>query len=99
MPIPGNRKRKNGGFNARFVKQNESMMREKNAINESALHVDATSASRKFDNAEMTDKLDSQMGFDRYEQGPKKVGWLVNFHSVSSILLTRMTINDATETM
>lgn len=68
-------------FNTRFVKSNK-LGREKTAINESALGIETTSASKKFDNAALTDQLDSQMGFDRYESGPKKVGWLVNFHSV-----------------
>jgi DNA polymerase epsilon subunit 1 len=78
MPFAG---KKGNGFNTRFVKPKRPM-HEKTTINESSLGVDATSASRKFENAALIDKLDSQMGFDRFESGSKKVGWLVNFHSV-----------------
>lgn len=52
-------------------------------INESALSADATVLGGKFDDTAMKDKLDSMMGFSRFESGPKKVGWLINMHTVS----------------
>lgn len=42
----------------------------------------ATSQGQRFENVAMIDGLDNKLGFPRYEGGPKKIGWLVNMHSV-----------------
>lgn len=76
MP-PSRTNSRRGGFNTRFVKQR----RERDTIDESKLSVDATSQSRRFDFANLTDGLDETFGFARYEAGPKKVGWLINMHT------------------
>lgn len=55
----------------------------KPSISGVGLSVEATSASQRFDHVGVTDELDEKLGFPRYEAGPKKVGWLVNMHSVS----------------
>lgn len=34
----------------------------------------------KLEAAQKIDQIDSMMGFDRYDAGPKKVGWLINIH-------------------
>ncbi|GMM35450.1 DNA polymerase epsilon catalytic subunit [Saccharomycopsis crataegensis] len=34
----------------------------------------------KLEAARKLDQIDSMMGFDRYEAGPKRTGWLINFH-------------------
>jgi DNA polymerase epsilon subunit 1 len=71
------------GNNTRFVKnRRDNRSRGATSINEQSLKSGATSASRRFEDVAKIDKLDSLMGFDRYESGPKKVGWLVNFHAV-----------------
>lgn len=30
----------------------------------------------------MRDRLDEEMGFGRYTEGPSRLGWLVNMHEV-----------------
>lgn len=44
---------------------------------------EGTAVSENFLQVAKTDELDAQLGFPRYEAGPKKIGWLVNMHSVS----------------
>lgn len=44
--------------------------------------MEATSVSQKFEGVVEIDFLDDKLGFPRYDSGPKKVGWLVNMHSV-----------------
>lgn len=55
-------------------------------LDTSKLSAEATSAGRKFENANLVDKSDLAMGFARYESGPPKFGWLINMHPVSSFL-------------
>lgn len=47
----------------------------------------ATAISKRFQEVGVTDELDEKLGFPRYEAGPKKIGWLVNMHSVCLLLL------------
>ena len=54
----------------------------------SSLAASATSLSQRFENVALIDDLDSKLGFPRYEGGPKKVGWLVNMHSVRTLILS-----------
>lgn len=54
-------------------------------VNENTLSADATGLASRFDDAAMKDKLDGMMGFERYESGPKKIGWLINMHTVRII--------------
>lgn len=46
------------------------------------LPTDGTSNSEKFEAARLSSQIDEAYGFPRYESGPKKVGWLVNMHTV-----------------
>ena len=46
------------------------------------LPTDGTSNSEKFESARLSNQIDETYGFPRYESGPKKVGWLVNMHTV-----------------
>lgn len=46
---------------------------------------DAVSINKSFEDVAKIDQIDVNLGFPRYEGGPKKVGWLVNMHSVSSV--------------
>ena len=67
--------------NTHFVK-NSRPTKEGLSINQAELSIDATSLSKKFEDVKIVDKLDDAMGFDRFDSGPKKIGWLVNMHSV-----------------
>ncbi|ODQ63222.1 DNA polymerase epsilon catalytic subunit A [Nadsonia fulvescens var. elongata DSM 6958] len=81
----GQSKYKRSGNNTRFVKNRQSgatpAANDLSNLNLKDLSLDATSVSQKFEAVEIVDKLDSQMGFERYEAGPNKVGWLINMHS------------------
>lgn len=46
------------------------------------LPTDGTSNNEKFEAARLSSQIDEAFGFPRYESGPKKVGWLVNMHTV-----------------
>lgn len=48
----------------------------------SLLPTDGTSNNEKFEAARLSNRIDESFGFSRYESGPKKVGWLVNMHTV-----------------
>lgn len=66
-----------------FKGKSQNFQASKTNVNETQLAIEATAASRRFEQAQNVDHLDSIMGFDRFEQGPKKIGWLVNMHPVS----------------
>ncbi|KAK9478531.1 hypothetical protein V1514DRAFT_330928 [Lipomyces japonicus] len=45
------------------------------------LHDGATSRSESFESKKLEEQIDLAMGFDRFEAGPSKIGWLINMHS------------------
>lgn len=52
----------------------------------SLLATDGTSSGEeKFEAIRLANEIDERMGFARFESGPRKVGWLINMHSVSSL--------------
>lgn len=52
----------------------------------SLLATDGTSSGEeKFEAIRLANEIDEKMGFARFESGPRKVGWLINMHSVSSL--------------
>lgn len=44
---------------------------------------EASSNDEKFEAARIAHGIDESMGFERYEAGPKKTGWLCNMHSTT----------------
>lgn len=52
----------------------------------SLLSTDITNNNEKFEAARLSNSIDELMGFQRYEAGPKKVGWLVNMHTVCGLV-------------
>lgn len=48
----------------------------------SLLATDRTSNEERFEATRLANQIDEKMGFVRYESGPKRVGWLINMHSV-----------------
>jgi DNA polymerase epsilon subunit 1 len=45
--------------------------------------VDApTNVDQRFEDIQALDELESRFGFDRYEGGPERLGWLINMHAV-----------------
>lgn len=51
----------------------------------SLLPTDGMSNNEKFEAARIANGIDEAMGFPRFESGPKKVGWLVNMHTVRTL--------------
>lgn len=59
--------------------------RTKTITASSLLATDGTnSGEEKFEAIRLANEIDEKMGFARFESGPRKVGWLINMHSVSS---------------
>lgn len=40
-------------------------------------------AETKFEAVKEVDRFDSVVGFDKFESGPKRTGWLINFHTTT----------------
>ena len=57
----------------------------------SLLPTDGLSNNEKFEAARLASQIDEAMGFQRYESGSKKVGWLVNMHTVRYVALLVLT--------
>ncbi|CAO3595323.1 unnamed protein product [Absidia cylindrospora] len=57
----------------------------KNSIKQYGLpssSVDApTNLDQRFEDIQTLDELESKFGFDRYEGGPERLGWLINMHA------------------
>jgi DNA polymerase epsilon subunit 1 len=68
------------GNNNRFP---NSRWPRKVAPNSSLLPTESTSADSKFDAIALSNSIDEKMGFKKFEAGPKKMGWLINMHTVN----------------
>jgi DNA polymerase epsilon subunit 1 len=45
---------------------------------------EASKAAERLEKAKLEDEIDDKMGFTRFQEGPKREGWLVNMHPVSA---------------
>lgn len=43
---------------------------------------EGTHVEQRFDDAAMQDEIDRKMGFFKFQEGPEKLGWLINQHAV-----------------
>lgn len=43
---------------------------------------DVSKAAERLDKAKLEDEIDEKLGFTRFQEGPKREGWLVNMHPV-----------------
>lgn len=49
----------------------------------SLLSTEGTSSDDKVENVRLANRIDEMMGFQRFEAGAKKVGWLINMQSTT----------------
>ncbi|KAH0609527.1 uncharacterized protein H6S33_013013 [Morchella sextelata] len=49
----------------------------------SLLATDGTSVEEKFENTRLANEIDDRMGFERFESGSRKIGWLINMHATT----------------
>lgn len=47
---------------------------------------DETKMEDRFEEVRIRDEVDERLGFAKYQEGPKRVGWLVNMHPVCFIV-------------
>lgn len=43
---------------------------------------EGTYAEQRFDDVAMQDEIDEKLGFFKFQDGPQKLGWLINQHAV-----------------
>lgn len=44
-----------------------------------------TVRNQRFEHIRKLDEIESRFGFDRYKEGPERLGWLINMHEVPHI--------------
>lgn len=49
---------------------------------------DASNVDQKFEDVHVLDTLETRFGFERYQEGPERLGWLLNMHEVRNSLRT-----------
>ncbi|ODV97381.1 hypothetical protein PACTADRAFT_49103 [Pachysolen tannophilus NRRL Y-2460] len=72
----GSKSKYGGSSTARFVKNNKGSYKG----NAYSAPNDAQAFRSRLDAVKEIDSIDSMFGFDRYGEGPKKIGWLINMH-------------------
>lgn len=50
-----------------------------------------TNVDQRFEDIRVLDELETKFGFDRYEGGPERLGWLINMHAVRRTFMKRET--------
>jgi hypothetical protein len=56
-----------------------------NTNNVSTTGDEPSSMELQFEEVKRMDQIDERMGFPRYQEGPARLGWLINMHPVSEI--------------
>jgi DNA polymerase epsilon subunit 1 len=46
---------------------------------------DGTQLEARFEEVQLRDEVDEKLGFARFTEGPRRIGWLVNMHPVSRL--------------
>ena len=50
---------------------------------------EGTQLAERFEQVKMNDEVDEKLGFSKLQEGPRKEGWLVNMHPVSTRFSSR----------
>ncbi|KAI8325970.1 DUF1744-domain-containing protein [Martensiomyces pterosporus] len=51
----------------------------------------------KYDNVRRVDEIDAKLGFTRYQEGPTRLGWLINMHATSVPDIERNSVKAAVD--
>lgn len=43
---------------------------------------DASNIDQRFEDVQVLETLEARFGFERYQEGPERLGWLLNMHEV-----------------
>ena len=80
----GNSRGRGGGGRGGFQKRGGKPYRApgEQAVAFVATGDEGTHVEQRFDDAAMQDEIDRKMGFVKYQEGPEKLGWLINQHAV-----------------
>lgn len=46
-----------------------------------------SNVDQRFEDVAVLDSLETRFGFDRYQEGPERLGWLLNMHEVCFLYL------------
>jgi DNA polymerase epsilon subunit 1 len=46
---------------------------------------DASNVDQRFEDVRVLDNLEIPFGFERYQEGPERLGWLLNMHEVKKV--------------
>jgi DNA polymerase epsilon subunit 1 len=49
---------------------------------------DPTNIDQRFEDAQRLVDIEDRFGFERYQEGPERLGWLLNMHAVSKVSLS-----------
>jgi hypothetical protein len=47
------------------------------------MNFEPSNLDQRFEDIKIRDEIDTRLGFERYQEGPEKLGWLINMHAVS----------------
>lgn len=50
--------------------------------------IEASNVDQRFEDVRILDNLEIPFGFERYQEGPERLGWLLNMHEVEYDRLT-----------
>ncbi|KAJ2957645.1 hypothetical protein NQZ79_g6638 [Umbelopsis isabellina] len=45
------------------------------------MNYEPSNLDQRFEDIKIRDEIDARLGFERYQEGPEKLGWLINMHS------------------
>jgi DNA polymerase epsilon subunit 1 len=45
---------------------------------------EASNVDQRFDDIQNLENIETRFGFDKYQEGPERLGWLLNMHEVIS---------------
>jgi DNA polymerase epsilon subunit 1 len=84
----GGNKRGGGSMRGRGVGRNLGSTRSTTSFQQYGLPLgggnnDASNIDQRFEDVRALDNLEVNFGFERYQEGPERLGWLLNMHEVN----------------
>ncbi|KAI8376487.1 uncharacterized protein BYT42DRAFT_574794 [Radiomyces spectabilis] len=69
------------GRRAGYNRPTSSTAFQKYGLPSSSSTTDPTNLDQRFDDIRALDELESRFGFEKYQDGPERLGWLINMHA------------------
>ncbi|KAH8548277.1 hypothetical protein BGW37DRAFT_507320 [Umbelopsis sp. PMI_123] len=70
-----------GSFRGGQSRLGSTRANKSNSLPNQNVNNEPSNLDQRFEDVKIRDEIDARLGFERYQEGPEKLGWLINMHS------------------